>query len=115
MQNSSYNEIYADKRSFDSTAQLNCKDKENFVSSFYLAFKICFFLLSVISLIKIGYTSKIRLTRLREIEHSYLHEKYRFKDLSSRFDNLLSFKGEQRFMKDQYQMIYKDIIRVIWR
>ena len=67
------------------------------------------------SLVKIGYTSKVRLTRLREIKNSYLYEKSRFKRLSSRFDDLISFKGEQRFMKDQDQIISKDIIRVIWR
>ena len=64
---------------------------------------------------KLGYSSKVRLTRLREIEDSFLYEKSRFKDLSSRFDELFSFEGEQRFMKDQDQMISKDIIRVIWR
>ena len=67
------------------------------------------------SLVKIGYTSKVRLTRLREIKDSYLYEKSRFKSLSSRFDDLISFEGEQRFMKDQDQMISRDIIRVIWR
>ena len=66
-------------------------------------------------ILKIGYTAKVRLTRLSEIEYSYLYEKDRFKALSIRFDDLISFKGEQRFMKDQYQMISKDIIRVIWR
>ena len=67
------------------------------------------------SLVKIGYTSKVRLTRLREINNSYLYEKSRFESLSLRFDDLISFEGEQRFMKDQDQMISKDIIRVIWR
>ena len=67
------------------------------------------------SLIKIGYSSKVRLTRLREIKDSYLFEKSRFEALSSRFDNLISFEGQQRFMKDQDQIISKDIIRVIWR
>ena len=67
------------------------------------------------SLIKIGYTSKVRLTRLREINDSYLYEKSRFNVLTRRFDDLIAFEGEQRFMKDQDQMISKDIIRVIWR
>ena len=67
------------------------------------------------SLLKIGYSSKVRLTRLREIKDSYLYEKSRFNSLSLRFDDLISFEGEQRFMKDQDQMISRDIIRVIWR
>ena len=67
------------------------------------------------SLVKIGYSSKVRLTRLREIKNSYLYEKLRFDSLSRRFDDLISFEGEQRFMKDQDQMISRDIIRVIWR
>ena len=46
---------------------------------------------------------------------SYLYEKLRFDDLSSRFDDLISLEGEQRFMKDQDQMISRDRIRVIWR
>ena len=105
----------ADKRSLASFIQLNNKKQEDFVSSVFLGFKVCFSLLAIVSLVKIGYTSKVRLTRLREIKDSYLFEKSRFEALSSRFDNLISFEGQQRFMKDQDQMISKDIIRVIWR
>ena len=81
----------------------------------FLIVKFCFSLLAIISLVKLGYSSKVRLTRLREIQDSFLYEKYRFNDLTSRFDDLLSAEGEQRFMKDQDQMISRDIIRVIWR
>ena len=88
---------------------------ENFVSLVFLTIKICFSLLAIISLIKLGYSSKVRLIRLGEIQDSFLYEKYRYNDLSSRFDNLFSAEGEQRFMKDQDQMISRDIIRVIWR
>ncbi len=88
---------------------------ENFVSLVFLIIKICFSLLAVISLIKLGYSSKVRLTRLREIKGSYSYEKYRFDLLKNRFDDLFSAEGEQRFMKDQDQMISRDIIRVIWR
>ncbi len=88
---------------------------ENFVSLFFLIIKICFSLLASISLVKLGYSSKVRLVRLREIKESFSYEKYRNNVLSSRFDNLLSAEGEQRFMKDQDQMISRDIIRVIWR
>ena len=88
---------------------------ENLVSTVFLIIKICFSLLAVISLIKLGYSSKVRLTRLREIEDSYSYEKFRFNLLTSRFDDLFSAEGEQRFMKDQDQMISGDIIRVIWR
>ena len=110
-----YNIRTKDKKSLASALQLNSNEKEDFISSIFLGFKVCFSLLAIISLIKIGYTSKVRLTRLREIEDSYLYEKSRFYNLSHRFDNLISLKGEQRFMKDQDQMISKNIIRVIWR
>ena len=88
---------------------------ENFVSLVFLIIKICFSLLAVISLIKLGYSSKVRLTRLREIQEAYSYEKFRFNFLTSRFDDVFSAEGEQRFMKDQDQMISRDIIRVIWR
>ncbi len=89
--------------------------EDNFVSLIFLIIKISFSLLAIISLIKIGYSSKVRLTRLREIEESFLYEKYRFNFLTDKFDDLLSSEGEQRFMKDQDQIISRDIIRVIWR
>ncbi len=108
--NNSTAELYA-----ASTKELNYKEQENFVSSVFLGLKICFSLLAVVSLIKIGYSSKVRSIRLREIKDSFLYEKSRFDSLSRRFDDLISFQGEQRFMKDQDQMIYRDIIRVIWR
>ena len=104
-----------DKKSLASFIQLNNKKQDDFVSSVFLGFKVCFSLLAIVSLVKIGYTSKVRLTRLREIKHSYLYEKSRFERLSIRFDDLISFEGEQRFMKEQDQIISKDIIRVIWR
>ena len=104
-----------DKKSLASALQLNNKEQEEFVSSIFLGLKICFSLLAIVSLIKIGYTSKVRLTRLREIKDSYLYENSRFNVLTRRLDDLLSFDGKQRFMKDQDQMISKDIIRVIWR
>ena len=89
--------------------------QDNFVSLVFLIIKISFSLLAIISLIKLGYSSKVRLTRLREIDESFLHEKYRFIFLTDKFDDLLSSEGEQRFMKDQDQIISRDIIRVIWR
>ena len=98
-----------------SAKELNYDEKENFVSSVFLGLKVCFALLAVVSLIKIGYSSKVRSIRLREIKDAYLFEKSRFDSLSRKFDDLISFQGEQRFMKDQDQMIYRDIIRVIWR
>ena len=57
----------------------------------------------------------MRLTRLREIQDSFSYEKFRFNNLTNRFDDLFSAEGEQRFMKDQDQIISRDIIRVIWR
>ena len=87
--------------------------QDNFVSLTVLIIKICFSLLAIISLIKLGHSSKVRLTRLREIEDSFLYEKYRFNVLKDNFDDLFSSEGEQRFMKDQDQIISRDIIRVI--
>ena len=89
--------------------------QENFVSLVFLIIKICFSLLALISLFKLGYSSKVRLTRLREIQDSFSYEKYRFNVLTNRFDDIFSSEGEQRFMKDQDQIISRDIIRVIWR
>ena len=91
------------------------KKQENFVSLVFLIIKICFSLLALISLFKLGYSAKVRLIRLREIQDSFSYEKYRFNVLANRFDDLFSAEGEQRFMKDQDQIISKDIIRVIWR
>ena len=91
------------------------KKQDNFVSLIFLIIKISFSLLAIISLSKLGYSSKVRLTRLREIEESFLYEKYRFNFLTDKFDDLFSSEGEQRFMKDQDQIISRDIIRVIWR
>ena len=93
----------------------NQQKKEVFVSLVTLIIKMCFFLLATISLIKLGYSSKVRLTRLREIEDSFLYEKYRLNVLTNKFDDLFSSEGEQRFMKDQDQIISRDIIRLIWR
>ena len=89
--------------------------QENFVSFVFLIIKICFSLLALISLVKLGYSSKVRLTRLREIQESFVYEKNRYNNLTDRYDDLFSVDGEQRFMKDQDQMISRDIIRVIWR
>ena len=91
------------------------KKEKNLLTSIYLLLKICVFLLAFISLIKIGNTTHLRISRLKEIKNSYLYEKDRFKKLTNRFDNLLSQNGQQRFMKDQDQMISRDIMRVLWR
>ena len=90
-------------------------EQQNFVSSFFIIIKLCIFLLSIVSLLKIGYVSKFRITRLKEIKNSYSHEKLKYQSLAGDFDNLFSFQGEQRFMKDQDQIISKNIIRVIWQ
>jgi len=89
--------------------------QDDFVSFIFLIIKISFSLLAIISLFKLGYSSKVRLTRLREIQDSFSYEKYRFNVLTNKFDDLFSPEGEQRFMKDQDQIISRDIIRVIWR
>ena len=89
--------------------------EDNFVYLIFLIMKISFSLLAIVSLIKLGYSSKVRLNRLKEIEDSFSYEKYRFNVLTNKFDDLFSPDGEQRFMKDQDQIISRDIIRVIWR
>ena len=110
-----YKNNFFPKKYLYTSLKIKKKKQENFVSLVFLMIKICFSLLSLISLIKLGYSSKVRLTRLREIQDSFLYETYRFNVLTSRFDDLFSSEGEQRFMKDQDQMISRDIIRVIWR
>ena len=107
--------ILYEKNFLGSAFKIKQKKQENFLSLALLIIKICFSLLAVISLIKLGYSSKVRLTRLREIQDSFSYEKYRFNVLTSRFDYLFSSEGEQRFMKDQDQIISRDIIRLIWR
>ena len=106
---------FKNKKYLSSSFKKNQHKQENFVSFFFLVIKICFSLLALISLVRLGYSSKVRLSRLREIQDSFSYEKYRYNNLSSRFDDLFSAEGEQRFMKDQDQMISRDIIRVIWR
>ena len=91
------------------------KKEKTLLALTYLLLKICIFLLAFISLIKIGNTTQLRISRLKEIKDSYFYEKDRFKKLTKRFDNLLSHQGQQRFMKDQDQMISRDVMRVIWR
>ena len=103
------------KKYTSSAYKIKHKKQENFVSFVFLTIKICFSLIAIISLMKLGYSSKVRLTRLREIQDSFSYEKYRFNVFTSRFDDLFSSEGEQRFMKDQDQIISRDIIRVIWR
>ena len=103
------------KKCFGSVFIKRQQKQDNFVSLIFLIIKISFSLLAIISLIKLGYSSKVRLIRLREIEESFLYEKYRFNLLTDKFDDLFSSEGEQRFMKDQDQIISRDIIRVIWR
>ena len=103
------------QRSIAAGFKENQKRNESFVSSVTLVIKMCFFLLAAISLIKLGYSSKVRLTRLREIQESFSFEKSRFNVLTSKFDDLFTAEGQQRFMKDQDQIISRGIIRVIWR
>ena len=115
MAKSSHKNSNSYKKNLFSAYKKKHQKQEKFVSLVFLVLKICFTLLALISSIKLGYSSKVRLTRLREIEDSFLLEKYRFNNLTSMFDDLFSAEGEQRFMKDQDQIISRDIIRVIWR
>ena len=112
---SSYKNSNFYKKYLDSAFKIKQQKQANFISLITLIIKICFLSLAIISLIKLGYSSKVRLTRLREIEDSFLYEKYRFNVLTNKFDDLFSSEGELSFMKDQDQIISRDIIRVIWR
>ena len=91
------------------------KKEQKILFSTYFLLKICMLILAIVSFLKIVYISRVRTTRLKEISNAYVYEKNKFTKLTNRFDNLLSIKGEQRFMKDQDQMISRDILRVIWR
>ena len=115
MSKSFYKNSFSHKKYLGSEFIKRQQKQDNFVSLIFLIIKISFSLLAIISLLKLGYSSKVRLTRLREIEDSFLYEKYRFNALTDKFDDLFSSEGEQRFMKDQDQIISRDIIRVIWR
>ena len=115
MSKSFYKNSILYKKYFRSVFIKRQQKQDNFVSLIFLIIKISFSLLAIVSLIKLGYSSKVRMTRLREIEDSFLYEKYRFNFLTNKFDDLFSSEGEQRFMKDQDQIISRDIIRVIWR
>ena len=115
MSKSFYNKNNFYKKYFGTVFIKKQKKQDDFVSLIFLIIKICFSLLAIISLFKLGYSSKVRLTRLREIQDSFSYEKYRFNVLTNKFDDLFSSEGEQRFMKDQDQIISRDIIRVIWR
>ena len=115
MSESTFKNINFIKKYQSSVFKKDQQKQENFVSFVFLIIKICFSLLALISLVKLGYSSKVRLTRLREIQDSFSYEKYRYNNLSNRFDDLFSAEGEQRFMKDQDQMISRYIMRVIWR
>ena len=115
MSKSSYKNTNIYKKYLESVLVKRQQKQDDFVLLIFLIIKISFSLLAIISLIKLGYSSKVRLTRLREIQDSFLYEKYRFNVLSDKFDDLFSSEGEQRFMKDQDQIISWDIIRVIWR
>jgi len=112
---SSYKNSNLYKKYLGSAFKKKHQKQENFVSLVFLIIKICFSLLAIISLIKLGYSSKVRLTRLREIQESFSFEKSRFNVLTSKFDDLFTAEGQQRFMKDQDQIISRGIIRVIWR
>ena len=115
MSKSFYKNRIFNKKYLSYAFKIKQQKQDDFVSLVFLILKICFSLLAIISLIKLGHSSKVRLTRLREIKDSFSYEKYRFNILTSRFDDLFSSEGEQRFMKDQDQIISRDIIRVIWR
>ena len=102
-------------REVNSFKTIDTYKEKIFVNNSLLLLKICLLALALVSLVKVSYISKIRVNRLREIKNSYFYEKEKFTNLSNRFDDLFSLNGEQRFMKDQYQMISRDRLRVIWR
>ena len=76
MSNSFYKNSIFYKKYLGSAFKIKQQKQEHFVSLVFLIIKICFSLLAIISLIKLGYSSKVRLTRLREIQDSFLYEDY---------------------------------------
>ena len=74
-------EAVAKTREENKQKQEEQQKQEELVMFVFLILKISFSLLAIISLIKLGHSSKVRLTRLREIQHSFLNEKYRFINL----------------------------------
>ena len=115
MSKSFYKNSIFNKKYLGSVFLKRQQKQDDFVLLIFLIIKISFSLLAIISLIKLGYSSKVRLTRLREIQESFSFEKSRFNVLTSKFDDLFTAEGQQRFMKDQDQIISRGIIRVIWR
>ena len=93
LSNSFYKNSIFYKKNFRSAFKIKQKKQEDFVYLVFLIIKICFSLLAIISLIRLGYSSKVRLNRLREIEDSFLYEKYRFNVLTDKFDDLFSSEG----------------------
>ena len=71
MSKSSYKKSNFYENDLGSVLKKKQEEQENFVSLVFLSIKICFSLLALISLVKVGYSSKVRLTRLREIQDSF--------------------------------------------
>ena len=109
------NYYYKQKKNKYHEKNIVSKKEEKIFNLTFSLLKICLLLLAFVSLTKIGHVTQLRLSRLKEIKYSYNYEKEKFIELTNRLDDLLSHQGEQRFMKDQDQMISRDVIRVIWR
>ena len=80
------NNIFNQKH-LEAAFKIEQKKQAGFISLITLIIKMCFFLLAIISLIKLGYSSKVRLNRLREIQNSFSYEKARYDEFSNWFDN----------------------------
>ena len=117
LKNNNLSNSFRNKRNFNNYffSVRNSPEQREFINNLSLTLKICFSLMAFVSLIKIGHNAKVRITRLEEIKESYIYESSKYINLSRNFDRLLSVTGEQRFMKDQDQIISRDIMRVIWR
>ena len=117
LKNNNLSNSFRNKRNFNNYffSVRNSPEQREFINNLSLTLKICFSLMAFVSLIKIGHNAKVRITRLEEIKESYIYESSKYINLSRNFDRLLSVTAEQRFMKDQDQIISRDIMRVIWR
>ena len=101
-----------------SIAAIVAKKQENkklFYSLVSLCMKFVFLGIASISLVKIGYVMNERKGREIEINHILRYETQKLQKLSKRFDFLFSIDGEQRFMKEQDQLISPGVMRVIWQ
>tara|TARA_Y100001970_G_scaffold294017_1_gene445888 strand:- start:21439 stop:21876 length:438 start_codon:yes stop_codon:yes gene_type:complete len=92
------------------------KDQKEFgYSLIAIMMKFVFMIIASVSLFKIGLVLNERIQRENEIIYAFGYELSQYSNLSKRFDQLFAVGGEQRFMKEQDQLISPYAKRVIWQ